>query len=113
MATAKEKTQLTASRARGVAQAGSDVLSVGVGGYLAGRFARNSVIAGYPLPLVAGAAALFMRRKYKSGWSRRGVYGAVGAGAYGAGKLGEEHGEKAGNDGNIFSWSKSKGVYTD
>lgn len=90
-----------------------DGAAAGGGGWLAGRFARNSQIYGFPLPLVAGGIGLFLKRKGRlSGVVRTTAMALIGAGAYGAGKLGEQQGIAAGNDGNLFSFDKS-GFTTD
>jgi len=86
------------------------------GGYLSGRQARNSTVAGYPLPLAAGVVGLLMKLRSRAGatnGNRAISSGLIGAGAYGAGKLGEQHGEAAQNDGNLFSWGKDEGFTTD
>ncbi len=84
------------------------------GGYIGGRYARNSTIAGFPLPLVAGGVGIFMGMRGRRGRGSRIVKALMlGMGAYGAGQLGEKHGEEAGNDGNLFSWSKDGGFTTD
>lgn len=85
-----------------------------VGGYLGGRYARNSNIAGFPLPLAAGGVGIFLGMRGRRGRGSRILKDLMlGMGAYGAGQLGEKHGEEAGNDGNLFSWEKGKGFTTD
>lgn len=112
----REKSLIKSERARRVAQAGSDRLAMMAGGYVAGRFMRNSKIQGYSLPLALGVVGLFGMRKAKSvggQGARMGMASLIGMGAYGAGKLGEEQGVAAGNDGNLFSWSSEGGIVTD
>lgn len=94
---------------------------MGGGGYLAGRYMRNSKLDEYPMTVAVGVVGLLGMRRAKSiggKGARLLMAGAVGAGCYGMGKIGEKHGEKAGNDGNLFSWGKKKGeedsgFYTD
>ncbi len=87
------------------------------GGYLAGRYIRNSKIQGQPASLIVGALGLLSFRRASrgviKGLGRTVAAGAVGAGCYGAGKVGEKHGVAAGNDGNLFSWSSEGGVNLD
>lgn len=83
------------------------------GGYASGRFMRESTIQDVPLPLALGVVGLVGYRRAGRGPARSIMSAFVGAGAYGAGKLGEKHGREAGNDGNLFSWSKKKGTWTD
>lgn len=116
-----EKQSLTRSRLRSVAQATADRGMMLLGGYAAGRFMRNSKLGEWPMPLALGiGSALAMRRASTiAGKGGRSILAAgVGAGCYGAGKVGEEHGVKAKNDGNLFSWGKKPGsdkneFYTD
>lgn len=83
------------------------------GGYGAGRFMRNSTIQDQPAPLIIGIGGLLGWRRAGRGATRMLMAGLVGAGCYGAGKIGEKHGEEAGNDGNLFSWSSKGGVDLD
>lgn len=86
------------------------------GGYFAGRKMRNSTIQGYPAPLVLGVVGLVGSRRARSlGGKGAGLVlsGMIGAGCYGAGKLGEKHAEEAGDDGNLFSWGSEDGFTTD
>lgn len=102
------KLQAARARVRSIAEKNrqtTDALAQMGGGYGAGRFMRNSTVSGLPLPLLAGGAGILLRRRAsKTGFGRAGVMALLGAGAYGAGKIGEQHGEEAGNDGNLFSW---------
>lgn len=80
------------------------------GGYLAGHQMRNSKIQGYPATVILGIGGLLGWRRAGRGGLRTVMAGFVGAGCYGMGKLGEEAGAKAGNDGNLFSWDSKGGV---
>ncbi len=112
--TEKERAQLARRRAADRAAATTGQVVGLLGGYLGGRYARNSTIGGFPLPLAAGGVGIFLGMR-----GRRGRGGRIakdlmlGMGAYGAGQLGEKHGVEAGNDGNLFSWSKDAGFTTD
>ncbi len=117
-----EKQTVAKSRSRAIAQAGSDRLAMFGGGYLAGHQMRNSKIGDYPMPLALGVIGFLGMRRAKSYGGqagRLGMAGMIGAGCYGMGKMGEKAGEKAKNDGNLFSWGKKKksdkksGFYTD
>lgn len=111
--TKDEKRRASLARIRESSAQLTDGVAAGVGGYIAGRFARNSQLYGVPLPLVAGGVGLFLKRKGRgSGTTRKGAMALIGMGAYGAGKMGEKHGEAAGNDGNLFSFG-SDGFSTD
>ena len=118
----KEKQLARSKTVRGAAQAGSDRLAMFAGGYGAGHQMRNSKLGDYPMPLALGVIGFLGMRRARSGMGQAGRLGMaalVGAGCYGAGKMGEKAGEKAKNDGNLFSWGKKKGtektsgLYTD
>ncbi len=112
--TKSESASLARSRGREkAAQTTGQVVGL-LGGYLGGRYARNSTVGGFPLPLAAGGLGIFLgMRGRRSKGSRMAKDLFLGMGAYGAGQLGEQHGEAAGNDGNLFSWSKDGGFSTD
>lgn len=112
--TEKERAQLAARRRADKAAATTGQVVGLAGGYIAGRYARNSTIAGFPLPLAAGGLGIFLGMRGRRGRGTRIVKDLMlGMGAYGAGQLGEKHGVEAGNDGNLFSWSKDAGFTTD
>lgn len=83
------------------------------GGYAAGRFMRNSEIQGQPAALIAGVVGLVGYRRAGGAAGRMVLSGLIGAGCYGAGKMGEKHGEESGNDGNLFSWDSEGGMNLD
>lgn len=86
------------------------------GGYAGGRFMRNSEIQGYPAPVALGIVGLIGMRRARSAYGKGAglvLAGMIGAGCYGMGKIGEAHGIKAGNDGNLFSWTSGGGVKLD
>jgi hypothetical protein len=83
------------------------------GGYFGGRFMRKSEIQDQPAPLVLGIVGLIGYRRASGNAARMVMSGLIGLGCYGAGKMGEEHGVEAGNDGNLFSWSSKGGVNLD
>ncbi len=86
------------------------------GGYGGGRWLRNSEVQGYPATIALGIVGLIGLRRARTAKGQAGgmlLAGLVGAGCYGMGKVGEEHGKKAGNDGNLFSWSSGGGVKLD
>lgn len=115
--TKSESQTVSKSRTSAIAKAASDRFAMVGGGYLAGRYIRNSTIQGQPAALILGAVGLLSFRRASRGLAkgigRTVAAGAVGAGCYGAGKMGEEHGEAAGNDGNLFSWGTNTGVNLD
>lgn len=55
---------------------------------------------------IVGLVGMRRARSLGGKGARLGMAGLVGTGCYGAGKLGEKHGVKAENDGNLFSWGK-------
>ena len=73
------------------------------GGYAAGRFARNQKLFGQPGALVAGAAGVLLAVRGKRSKSMKlAADFLIGVGAYGAGKMGEDHATAAGNTGTLF-----------
>jgi hypothetical protein len=86
------------------------------GGYGGGRWLRNSEVQGYPATVAIGIIGLVGARRARTTAGKAGGYllsAMIGAGCYGMGKIGEEHGKAAGNDGNLFSWSSGGGVKLD
>ncbi len=74
---------------------------------------RKSTIQDQPAPLLLGIVGLIGYRRAGRAGGRVAMSALIGLGAYGAGKMGEEHGIEAGNDGNLFSWSSKGGVNLD
>lgn len=114
--TKSERATISRNSARTVARRGSERIAMFGGGYGGGRWLRNSEIQGYPATVAVGIVGLIGMRRARSRGGQAAGYilaGMVGAGCYGMGKIGEEHGIKAGNDGNLFSWSSTGGVKLD